>query len=116
MPDWVGAYATYQQTQLQVFVGGLDDLFLIAAGLSALGALGALLLRSGPAPATPASLAVPRQVTTPTAPTNGGPVKDVAVANGAVMGLANPEALPAALTGEMRPGRGEVAGHARLDP
>jgi EmrB/QacA subfamily drug resistance transporter len=69
--DWVGAYATYQQTQLQVFVGGLDDLFLIAAGLSALGALGALLLRSGPAPVTPAGLAPPRQVTTPTAPANG---------------------------------------------
>jgi EmrB/QacA subfamily drug resistance transporter len=89
VPDWVGAYATYQQTQLQVFVGGLDDLFLIAAGLSALGALGALLLRSGPAPATPPILAVPRQATTPTAPTNG------------------------AVTG---PGRGEVAGHARIAP
>jgi len=51
VPDWVGAYALYQQTQLQVFVGAIDDLFLIAAGLSALDALGALLLRSGPASA-----------------------------------------------------------------
>jgi EmrB/QacA subfamily drug resistance transporter len=96
VPDWVGAYATYQQTQLQVFVGGLDDLFLIAAGLSALGALGALLLRSGPAPATPASLAVTRQAITPTAPANGGPAQAVAVANGAVTGLVNAEGLPAA--------------------
>jgi hypothetical protein len=33
-----------------VFVGAIDDLFLISTGLSALGALVALLLRSGPAP------------------------------------------------------------------
>ncbi|MGH3608979.1 MAG: MDR family MFS transporter [Pseudonocardiaceae bacterium] len=82
VPDWVGAYALYQQTQLQVFVAGLDDLFLIAAGLSALGALGALLLRSGPAPATPATL-VPRQQAT-TAPAEGDPGANGAVANGAI--------------------------------
>ncbi|HZS21612.1 MAG TPA: DHA2 family efflux MFS transporter permease subunit [Pseudonocardiaceae bacterium] len=49
VPDWLSIYALYQQTQQQVFVGAIDDLFLIAAGLSALAALGALLLRSGPA-------------------------------------------------------------------
>jgi hypothetical protein len=84
VPDWVGAYALYQQTQLQVFVAGLDDLFLIAAGLSALGALGALLLRSGPAPATTASVIPGHQAATPTAPTNGAPVSNGAVANSAV--------------------------------
>jgi hypothetical protein len=87
VPDWVGAYALYQQTQLQVFVAGLDDLFLIAAGLSAVGALGALLLRSGPAPVTPATPVPRRQAAT--APANGAPgangaVAHVAVANGAV--------------------------------
>jgi EmrB/QacA subfamily drug resistance transporter len=59
VPDWVGAYALYQRTQLQVFVEAIDDLFLIAAGLCALGALGALLLRSGPAPAPPAGFGPP---------------------------------------------------------
>ncbi|MGB7795493.1 MAG: DHA2 family efflux MFS transporter permease subunit [Pseudonocardiaceae bacterium] len=84
VPDWVGAYATYQQTQLQVFVGGLDDLFLIAAGLSAVGALGALFLRSGPAPAPPVTVPPPQQASTPTAPANGGPVRDGAIAAGVV--------------------------------
>jgi EmrB/QacA subfamily drug resistance transporter len=48
VPGWVDTYALYQQTQLQVFVGAIDDLFLISTGLSALGALVSLLLRSGP--------------------------------------------------------------------
>ena len=74
-------YAIYRLTQLQVFVAGLDDLFLIAAGLSALGALGALLLRSGPAPATPASIVPRQQAATLTAPANGVPVVSGAVAN-----------------------------------
>jgi EmrB/QacA subfamily drug resistance transporter len=47
-PAWAGPYAVYRLTQLQVFVAALDNVFLIIAGLSALGALGALLLRSGP--------------------------------------------------------------------
>jgi EmrB/QacA subfamily drug resistance transporter len=65
VPDWLSVYAIYHQTQLQVFVAGLDDLFLIAAALGALGALGALLLRSGPAPA---GVAPPRQAAAPLAP------------------------------------------------
>jgi EmrB/QacA subfamily drug resistance transporter len=98
VPDWMGAYALYQQTQLQVFVGGLDDLFLIAAGLSALGALGALLLRSGPAPATPAS-AVPRQqAISPTAPANGGPAN-----NGAVAGVLQGPAVNGSVVDGGRP-------------
>jgi EmrB/QacA subfamily drug resistance transporter len=68
VPDWLSVYAIYHQTQLQVFVAGLDDLFLIAAALAALGALGALLLRSGPAPAAPAGVALPRQATAPREP------------------------------------------------
>jgi EmrB/QacA subfamily drug resistance transporter len=49
VPDWLSIYAVYQQTQQQVFVGAIDDLFLIATVISGLAALGALLLRSGPA-------------------------------------------------------------------
>ncbi len=60
-PPGAGLYATYQQTQLQVFVAALDNLFLIAAALCALGALSGLLLRSGPAPAAGAGFASPAQ-------------------------------------------------------
>jgi EmrB/QacA subfamily drug resistance transporter len=78
VPDWVGTYVLYQQTQQQVFVGAINDLFLIATGLSALGVLGALLLRSGPASAPPASSAPPAQAAIPpvpaTAPSTNGEV------------------------------------------
>jgi len=47
-PDWVGLYALHQQTHQQVFVGAIDDLFLLITALFALSALGALLLRSRP--------------------------------------------------------------------
>ena len=60
VPNWLTVYAVYHQTQMQVFVGGIDDLLLIASALSALGALSALLLRSGPTRATPGS-ATPKQ-------------------------------------------------------
>jgi len=70
-PDWVGMYATYQQTQLQVFVAAIDDLFLIAAAMAALGALGALLLRSGPAPAARDGSTPPQQATGSPIPANG---------------------------------------------
>jgi EmrB/QacA subfamily drug resistance transporter len=69
VPDWVGPYALYQQTQLQVFVGAIDDLFLISTALAALGVLGALLLRSGPDPAPPAGFGPPAQAAAPS--TNG---------------------------------------------
>lgn len=70
-PDWVGQYASYQQTQLQVFVAAIDDLFLIAA----LGALGALLLRSGPAPAARVS-STPLQPATLSANPANAPVQE----------------------------------------
>ncbi len=79
-PDWLGTYATYQRTQLQVFVAAIDDLFLIAAALAALGALGALLLRSGPAPAVQASSTPPQQATPSENPVNGT-VHDGAASN-----------------------------------
>jgi hypothetical protein len=72
VPTWISQYATYRVTELQVFVAAMDDLFLIAAALSALSALGALLLRSGPAPATP-GFAAPQQQTAPAASDNGDP-------------------------------------------
>ena len=77
-PDWLGSYATYQQTQAQVFVAAIDDLFLIAAAMAALGALGSLLLRSGPAPAGQASS--PPLLATPSATPANGSVQDRAAA------------------------------------
>ncbi|PZS31258.1 MAG: hypothetical protein DLM61_08990 [Pseudonocardiales bacterium] len=67
-PDWLDMYATYQRTQLQVFVAAIDDLFLIAAALAV---LGALLLRSGPAPAAQASSTPPQQATPSETPIHG---------------------------------------------
>jgi EmrB/QacA subfamily drug resistance transporter len=58
-PDWVSRYALYQQTDKQVFAGAIDDLFLIAAALFVVSALAALLLRTGPAPATPSGSSPP---------------------------------------------------------
>jgi EmrB/QacA subfamily drug resistance transporter len=51
--DWLSVYALYQQTSSQVFVGAIDDLFLICAVLSALGAVAGLFLWSGRGPAAP---------------------------------------------------------------
>lgn len=67
----MGPYATYQQTQLQVFVAAIDDLFLIAAAMAALGALGALLLRSGPAPTAQSASTLPPQATPSALPASG---------------------------------------------
>ncbi|MGH3702975.1 MAG: DHA2 family efflux MFS transporter permease subunit [Pseudonocardiaceae bacterium] len=50
-PPGADLYATYQQAELRAFVGAIDNLFLIFAALCALTALGALLMRSGRAPA-----------------------------------------------------------------
>ncbi len=71
VPTWMSQYITYRVTELQVFVGAMDDLFLTAAALSAASALGALLLRSGPAPAAPGN-AAPQQEA---ASGNGGPTR-----------------------------------------
>jgi hypothetical protein len=75
VPAWMNQYATYRQTELHVFVGAMNNLFLITAALAALAALGALLLRSGPAPAAPAGIAAPQQETASAAPGNGGPTR-----------------------------------------
>ncbi|TWF76180.1 hypothetical protein FHX44_112068 [Pseudonocardia hierapolitana] len=62
-PQLLGLYGWYQQTNLQVYVVALNDVFLVTAAVSVLGVLGALLLRSGaraaggggaPPPAEPA--------------------------------------------------------------
>jgi EmrB/QacA subfamily drug resistance transporter len=68
-PDWTGLYATYRQAELQVFVTAISNLFFIMAGLCALGALGALLLRSGPAP--PDGFLPPAQASSGPPSTNG---------------------------------------------
>ena len=121
VPDWLGVYALYQQTQLRVFVGALDDLLLIAAGLSAVGVLGALLMRSGPAPATPARVTAPQQAATPAVPDgapavtgtpagDGGPDRDGAMRNGAAgrdvvpAGTARDSGTPIRVDGLSSPG------------
>jgi hypothetical protein len=86
-PDWLGLYATYHRTELQVFVAAISNMFLIMAGLCALGALGALLLRSGPAPATPASVTPPAQASSTPPSANGdrhlsAPPAPIATTNG----------------------------------
>ena len=88
-PSLVGLYAWYQQTNGQVYVAVLDEIFLVTAVISVLGVLGALLLRSSvrvvPArrdepPAEPAPAEAP--VTTPRPagdaglPREGQPVRD----------------------------------------
>jgi MFS family permease len=74
-PVWMSQYATYRVTELQVFVAAMDDLFLIAAALSALSALGALLLRSGPAPAAPGFAASQQETASAAASGNGSPTR-----------------------------------------
>jgi MFS family permease len=86
-PDWLGLYATYHRTELQVFVAAISNMFLIMAGLCALGALGALLLRSGPAPATPAGVTPPAQASSTPPSANGdrhlsAPPAPIATTNG----------------------------------
>jgi MFS family permease len=44
-PHWLGVYAVYQQTNLQVYADAIDNLFLIATVISVGTALGALSLR-----------------------------------------------------------------------
>jgi hypothetical protein len=75
VPVWMDQYAAYQQAELHVFVAAMDNLFLVTAALSALAVLGALLLRSGPAPATPAGFAPPPQATPSAASGDGDPTR-----------------------------------------
>ncbi|MGH3780381.1 MAG: DHA2 family efflux MFS transporter permease subunit, partial [Pseudonocardiaceae bacterium] len=101
--DWVGAYATYQLTQLQVFVDAMDDLLLIVAVLSALGALSALLLRSGSAPAVSTGFAPPQKKPAPVTPADAGPIENSAVANGQVQdGAVGRDLTPSVTPGERR--------------
>jgi EmrB/QacA subfamily drug resistance transporter len=99
-PDLAGLYATYQITELQVFAAAMDNLFLIIAAITALGALSALLLRSGPAaPATPAGFDRPQQAATPVVQANGAPIengaiKDRPIENGALEDAAVGRAVP----------------------
>jgi EmrB/QacA subfamily drug resistance transporter len=64
----VGALAVYQQTQNQVFVSGLNDLYVITAALTAVGVVLALMLRSGPVPTPAGPAAIPSEGAAPAAP------------------------------------------------
>ncbi|MGH3687567.1 MAG: MDR family MFS transporter [Pseudonocardiaceae bacterium] len=71
----VDLYATYQHADLLAYTGAIDNLFLIFAAGCGLTALGALLLRSGPAPvaaasAAPTPAAPAQQATAPPVLTN----------------------------------------------
>ena len=55
--EMAGMYATYQQTQTQVFVEAMDGLFMVTAMITAVGIGLAFLLRSGPAPKAPGGAA-----------------------------------------------------------
>jgi EmrB/QacA subfamily drug resistance transporter len=85
-PRLAGPYAVYRLTQMQVFVGAMDYLLLVVAALRALGALSALLLRTGSAPSASAGFVPPQQETASTAPADdGGPIiEDGPVEDGAV--------------------------------
>ena len=78
-PDWVGLYAMYQRTQLEVFTSAIDNLFLIAAVLSAIGSLGSLFLRAGSTAALVQATPPQQEAATPptvsAASANGGPVQ-----------------------------------------
>jgi EmrB/QacA subfamily drug resistance transporter len=97
-PDWLNVWAVYNQTSLRAFAGAIDDLFLICAVLSILGAAAALLLRSGPAPAaaSPAPPAMAAMAAPPSADADGGPVTDGAVAR---------ESVPSTTAGESNSAR-----------
>jgi EmrB/QacA subfamily drug resistance transporter len=79
-PDWVGLYALHQQTHQQVFVGAIDNLFLLITALFVLSALGALLLRSRPTPAAPPGLSPP--ATEASSPTPANVVATLQIASG----------------------------------
>ncbi|MGH3671708.1 MAG: DHA2 family efflux MFS transporter permease subunit [Pseudonocardiaceae bacterium] len=78
-PDWVGTYAMYQRTQLEVFVSAIDNLFLIAAVLSAIGSLGSLFLRAGSTAALVGATPPQQEAAAPprvsAASSNGGPAQ-----------------------------------------
>ena len=56
---FAGLYAVYQQTQTQVFVTALNDMYIVTAIITAAGVVLALMLHHGPAPAAPADPAAP---------------------------------------------------------
>lgn len=75
-PPRLGGAVTYMGTQIRANIGAMDNLFLISAGLSVLGALLALWLRAGPAPGVQAGPVPPLQAAAPVAAVNGGPIGD----------------------------------------
>ncbi len=83
-PGWLSLYAVYHQTTQQVFVGAMDNLFLLVAALLALSALGALLLRSRPTPTAPPRPSPPVTEASSQALVTVGPAKHQAAEPGPV--------------------------------
>jgi EmrB/QacA subfamily drug resistance transporter len=91
-------YSMYQQTQTQVFIAALDELFVITAIVTLLGVVLAAFLRHGPAPAAPpaassaapavaAESAAPSELAEPEPSSNGeghAPAEDAVPRNGHV--------------------------------
>ncbi|HET9256628.1 MAG TPA: DHA2 family efflux MFS transporter permease subunit [Pseudonocardiaceae bacterium] len=79
-PDWLGVFATYQQTNNRAFAGAISDLFLIMCGLYVVSMLIAFFLRSGPS--APAGAAPPQPATTPGISAINSQVKDGVIEDG----------------------------------
>ncbi|MGB8201752.1 MAG: DHA2 family efflux MFS transporter permease subunit [Pseudonocardiaceae bacterium] len=93
-PGWLSLYAVYHQTTQQVFVGAMDNLFLLVAALFALSALGALLLRSRPTPTAPPRPSPPVTEASSQAPVTVGPAKHQAAEPGPVPATTTDDAGP----------------------
>ena len=98
-PGWLSLYALYHQTTQQVFVRAMDNLFLLVAALLALSTVGALLLRSRPAPTAPPRPSPPVVEASSQAPVIVGPAKHEA---------AEPDPVPAVTTDDASPTRQPV--------
>jgi EmrB/QacA subfamily drug resistance transporter len=102
----LGIYGLYEQVQAQVFAGGLDNMFLLTAGLTVLGVFLALMMRSGaPAPMRPPT-ASSGEGTQPEAAGGSGPERAEPPVDGARLPAPEPSLASA------RPGPPPPAGDA----
>jgi EmrB/QacA subfamily drug resistance transporter len=91
---FAGVYALYQQTNTQVFVAALDELFVITAILTVVGVVLALMLRSGPVPAA-GGPAAPAPAAEPAKPAPPGPTPAAVDRDGSAADGTGPVDTPA---------------------
>ncbi|MGH3697590.1 MAG: DHA2 family efflux MFS transporter permease subunit [Pseudonocardiaceae bacterium] len=70
-PPLADLYATYQQTQLQVFTEAINNQFLLITAIFVVSTMVAIFLRSGPSPMTSAGPAPPARTTSGSPSANG---------------------------------------------